>query len=318
MKARMLAANAFVLAASLVLSLPAAAAEYLLGPEDELSISVWMHPELERRVTIASDGTITFPPLGEVPAGGLTPKKLADRIGDRLSTYLRQTTTVTVAVTRYLSRSVTVTGAVAQPGRYGFPEMPGLMDVINAAGGSVPGADLTRVQVIRKDGPDRGTTVVDVLEAQREGTSSDLPALKPGDTIVIQSSSGAYAPAPGDGFAVLGEVARPGIYQAGAGNATTIWLALAQGGGITSSGDLGSVKVVTMNGAGQQVTTYNLKDVLKRGGRGMPMIRAGEVLYVPKTSASTAAKGWTAFTQTLALTRDLVNIVIIADYLDKR
>ena len=316
MRARMLAA--MVLTACVVAPAgPAVAAEYVLGVEDELAISVWMHPELERKVTIAADGTITFPPLGDVPAAGLTPKKLADRIGDRLSTYLRQTTTVTISVTRYMSRSVTVTGAVAAPGRYGFAAIPSLLDVINAAGGSVVGADLTRVQVIRKDGPDRGTTTVDVLEAQREGTGAELPALKPGDTIVIQSFAGAYAPAPGDGFAVLGEVARPGIYQAGSGT-TTLWLALAQGGGLTAAGDLGNIKVVSINGGGQQVSTYNLKDVLKRGGRGMPTVRAGEVLYVPRSSASTAAKGWTAITQALALTRDLVNIVIIADYLDKR
>ena len=73
MKARMLSAATWMLAACLVTTVPAFAAEYVLGPEDEIAVSVWMHPELERKVTISADGSITFPPLGEVPAAGLTP-----------------------------------------------------------------------------------------------------------------------------------------------------------------------------------------------------------------------------------------------------
>lgn len=306
----------FAMLLALVAWSPARAADYVLGAEDEISISVWMHPELERKLAIDTDGTVSFPPLGVLPAAGLTPKQLSERIGDRLSTYLRQTSTVTVTVTRYRSRSVFVIGAVAAPGRYGFAEIPNLLDVINAAGGAAPVADLTRVQIVRKDGPNPGTTVVDVLAAQRQGTAQSLPALKPGDTLVLQSLTGPNAPAPPDGFAVLGDVAKPGIYPAGA--ATTIWLALAQGGGLTTTGDLANIKLISTRGEGQQVTTLNLKDVLKRGGRTLPPIQGGDVVFVPTRTASSVAKGWTAITQTLALTRDLVNIVIIADYLDKR
>jgi protein involved in polysaccharide export with SLBB domain len=151
-----------------------------------------------------------------------------------MSTYLRQTTTVTVSISRYLSRSVTVTGAVTGPGRYGFERIPSLLEVLNAAGGAVPGADLTRVQIVRREGEGKGTTSVDVLNVQRTGNSESLPQLKPGETIVVQSFAGAYAPAPGDGFAVIGEVTRPGIYQAG--QASSIWMALARAGGTHAGG----------------------------------------------------------------------------------
>jgi polysaccharide export outer membrane protein len=265
-------------------------------------------------VTVSSEGTIAFPPLGDVTAGGLTAKQLGDRIGERLSTYLRESSTVTVTVTRYMSRSVHVIGAVSVPGRYGFAEIPNLLDAINAAGGAVPGADLARVQLIRKSGPKPGTTVVDLARAQREGTTASLPPLAAGDMIVLQSLT--QAPAPGEGFAVLGDVARPGIYPAS--GATTIWLALAQGGGLTSTGDLSNIKLVQIRSDGQQVTSINLKDVLKRGGRTPPMVQGGDVVYVPTRTSSIAAKGWVALTQTLALTADFVNIVIIADYLDSR
>lgn len=316
MIARMLAAATLVALACVLPVTTAAAADYVLGPEDEISISVWMHPELERKVTISADGTITFPPLGEIPASGLTPKKLADRIGDRLSTYLRQTTTVTIAVTRYMSRSIHVIGAVTLPGRYGFENIPNLLDVINAAGGAAPGADLSRVQILRRTGDGRRTLYADVGTALRAGNTLELPPLEAGDAVVVPSVGGPTGNAPGDACAVLGEVTRAGLYPAGGG--INLWMLLAQAGGLGPRGDLGNVKVVSVTPEGQQVTSFNLRDVLRRGGRGMPLVRPGDVVYVPVTTASTAAKGWTAFTQALALTRDLVNIVIIADYLENR
>jgi polysaccharide export outer membrane protein len=291
-------------------------AEYVLGAEDEISISVWLHPELERKVAIGVNGSVVLPPIGEVQAAGLTTKQLGERLSERMSTYLRQTTTVTVSISRYLSRSVTVTGAVNGPGRYGFERIPSLLEVLNAAGGAVPGADLTRVQIVRREGEGKGTTSVDVQSIQRTGNSESLPQLKPGDTIVVQSFAGAYAPAPGDGFAVIGEVTRPGIYQAG--QASNIWMALAQAGGLTQVGDLGRVKIVTITPEGQQVTELNLKAVLKQGGPSVTLVKPGDIVYVPHTVSSVAAKGWVGLTQTLALTADIVNIVIIADYLNRQ
>jgi len=290
--------------------------EYTLGVEDQISISVWLHPELDRTVSVQTDGNIVFPPLGEIKAAGLTVKQLQDRLADRLSTYLRSTSTVTVTITKYLSQSVIVTGAVYAPGRYGFAAIPNIMDVLNAAGGPVPGADLTRVQVIRREGEGRGTRVLDVLNAQRAGTTDSLMTLRTGDMVVVESFVGAYAPAPGDGFAVLGEVSAPGIYQAGP--STTIWNALAQAHGLTQTGDLARVKIVTPTRDGQQVVTINLKEVLNKGGGSIAVIKAGDIVYVPHTKSSVAAKGWVGLTQLMSLTSDLVNIVIIADYLNRQ
>jgi protein involved in polysaccharide export with SLBB domain len=45
---------------------PLRAAEYTLGPEDVVSVSVWLHPELERTAPIGSDGELVFPPVGNI------------------------------------------------------------------------------------------------------------------------------------------------------------------------------------------------------------------------------------------------------------
>lgn len=292
-------------------------AEYAIGNEDVLQVSVWMHPELERSVTVDANGNITFPPIGELRAAGQTPTQLGTRLGDRLSSYLRQTATVTVSVTQFLSQSLFVSGAVATPGRYGFEVVPGLLDAINRAGGATAAADLSRVQVLRREGDARRPLTVDLARALREGSSAGLPALRPGDTIVVPAGptaageGGAPSVTSSDAVGVLGEVTRPGLYPVGSGQ--DLWLALAAAGGLTPRGRLTDVRVVRPQDSGSSVYRVDLRDQLHRGAREPFVVRPGDVVFVMGGSGWSTA--WTVLSQSLSLSRDIVNIVVVADYL---
>lgn len=283
--------------------------DYLLGAEDVVAISVWMHPELERTIAIDADGNITFPPIGQIRAAGLTTAQLANRLGDRLSTYLRQTTTVTVTVSQYLSRSVYVQGAIAKPGRYGFERIPTIVDVISQAGGAVPGADLSQVQVIRREGDQRRVINVDVASALRGGTAAPMPELKPGDTVIIPQGLGGATISTGEAAGVLGEVNKPGLYPVGAGQ--DLWGVLAAAGGLTERGDLKQVKIISRQSATPAIFTVNLDKVLDGGQRQPFVIRPGDVVFVKSVNAGALGRAWTAFA---TVARDLANIVIVADY----
>ncbi|MBD3163475.1 MAG: hypothetical protein GF346_13355, partial [Candidatus Eisenbacteria bacterium] len=104
-----------------------AADPYTIGAGDVLSISVWERPDLTRNVAVRFSGEITFPPLGEVAAEGKTAGELGRLLEDRLTDYLRRPTQVTVEIQEFRSRRVTVSGAVASPGRLSFEEIPGLV-----------------------------------------------------------------------------------------------------------------------------------------------------------------------------------------------
>jgi len=296
---------------TMLASRPARAEEYVIGAEDVLQVSVWMHPELERAVTVGADGSITFPPVGDLKAAGQTPNQLAARLADRLSSYLRQTATVTVTVTQYLSQSVFVSGGVAKPGRYGFERLPGVVDVINQAGGAIAGADLSQVQVIRREGDLRRPQTADVARALREGTDAGLPALKPGDTVVVPVETVRGAAIAGDAVGVLGEVNRPGLYPVGAGQ--DVWMVLAAAGGLTPHGNLGDVRVVRPKDSGTSVFGVNLRDQLARGARAPFVIHSGDVVFV--TGSGAWSSTWATLTQVLSISRDLVNVVVLADYL---
>lgn len=310
-------AKAFLLAATLVTiaGIPTALAQtadsYTIGPDDVLTISVWLRPELERTVTVNNQGNITFPPVGEVKASGLTAKQLSDRLTDRLSTYLRQTTTVTVAVTQFLSHSVFVSGAVARPGRYGFESIPSLLDVMSQAGGALPGADLSRVQITRKEGATLRTIPADLSTALQLGTAESLPKLQSGDVVMVPSSTAGGA-LTADAVGVLGAVQRPGLYAVGDGQ--DLWMVLAQAGGPTAAGDLKSIRVITKDQKNvHSAIRVNLKNSLDRGNRSPFIIKPGDIVYMN-------AKGggaWSAFLQVMSVTRDVANIVALVKVLNE-
>jgi len=291
----------------------ARAQEYVLGADDVIAVSVWGHPELERTVTVGSDGNITFAPIGDVKAAGQTTKQLADRLGDRLSQYLRVTAQVTITVKEFLSHSVFVSGAVARPGRYGFERIPNLVDVISQAGGAVPGADLANVQVVRREGEARRTLPADVASALRDGVIANLPVLKPGDTVIVPGggASGTGSFSSSDGVGVLGEVLRPGVYPATGGQ--DLWVILAGAGGLTPRGNLSDVRVVTRQGQSQTVVSVNLREVLKHGSRAPFVVRPGDIVFVTATGTGAGARTYNALVQTLPIAVEVLNIVVLSD-----
>lgn len=289
---------------------PARAADYTIGVEDVLQISVWMHPELERTVTVDTDGNVVFPPLGEIKASGLTAKLLGEKLGDRLSTYLRQTATVTVTVSQYLSRSVQVSGAVARPGRYGAERIPSLIDLLQLAGGALPNADLSRVQLLRREKGSLKTMIADVSAALQQGSEASLPTLQVADVVVVPSAAAGTTGVSADAAGVLGEVQRPGLYPVGLGQ--DLWVVLAQAGGPTGRGQLGSIKVITKEGTASTALTVNLQETLTKGNRAPYVVKPGDIVYVnPKGGA------WNAFVQMLGFTRDVVGLVAITQALNK-
>lgn len=295
--------------ATLVATVGAVRAEdYVLGPEDVVQVSVWLHPELERSLTVNADGNVVLPPVGEIRAQGLTAKQLGDRVADRLSAYLRQTTTVTVTITQFMSRSVYVSGAVSKPGRYGFEQMPSLVDVLSAAGGAVAGADLSGVQVVRKDGEVRRTLPADVAAVLRDGDASRLPTLRAGDTVIVPGAASGSTGVSGDGVAVLGQVAKPGLYPGGAG--LDLWTALAAAGGTTAQAKLNDVRVLSRGDGGVSVTKHDLLVVLERGARAPIVVKNGDVVVVMPKGPNV----WNGLVSVLSVSREALNAVLLVDY----
>ena len=91
--------------------------DYLLGPEDVVSISVWKDEHLTKEVVVRPDGMVSFPLVGDVPAAGRTVEDLRLDIAKRLSRFI-PSAHVSVSLTKLLSYRIYVLGRVAKPGEF--------------------------------------------------------------------------------------------------------------------------------------------------------------------------------------------------------
>lgn len=107
---------------------------YHLGPGDRVRIITFGEQELTGEFRVNDSGSIAVPLLGNVHAGGLTPKQLEGEIaGDLRSSKLFKNPSVSVEVVGY--RPIFVLGEVSKPGE--FPYQPGMTVVtaVAVAGG---------------------------------------------------------------------------------------------------------------------------------------------------------------------------------------
>ena len=134
-----------------------APAGFLLGPEDELEITVWKNQELSRLTVIRPDGLISMPLIGDIQAAGLTSDALAQRITERLKQYFATTPSVSVSVKAINSYSVFVMGEVAKPGKYQLKSYVTVLQAISTAGGFTVYAKRNKLQVVRVTENSNGT-----------------------------------------------------------------------------------------------------------------------------------------------------------------
>jgi len=123
-------------------------AEFFLGPEDVLIVTVWRNQDLSREVIVRPDGMISMPLVGDIPAAGLTANVLAKRIADRLTEYMGSPI-VSVQLKEVNSYFIYVLGEVTRPGKYPLKSYANVMQGVSLAGGFTPFAKKNKIKVLR-------------------------------------------------------------------------------------------------------------------------------------------------------------------------
>lgn len=165
-----------------------AVAEYRIGVDDLLQVSVWRNPELGITVPVRPDGKISVPLIGDVMAGGQTPAAVALDIQTKLASYVRDPQ-VAVILTElrsheYLSR-VRVTGAVRQPVSLPFRQGMTVLDAVLAAGGVTNFAASDRAELYRRSGGGTRTYRISLDKILNHGDLSTNFPVAPGDVITV-------------------------------------------------------------------------------------------------------------------------------------
>jgi polysaccharide biosynthesis/export protein len=159
-------------------------AEYRIGIEDVLRVSVWGEPSLDTRVRVRPDGKISLPLTNEISVEGLTPEEIRREVSTRLAKLIRDPT-VSVIVEEINSFRVYVLGEVAHQGAMTFSRPIRLLQAIASAGGLTPYSKKEIVLLRDVNGTEQRLHIDYERLLAGHPTASNL-YLRPGDTILVE------------------------------------------------------------------------------------------------------------------------------------
>jgi polysaccharide export outer membrane protein len=158
--------------------------DYVIGADDVLTVVFWRDQQLSGDVLVRPDGKISIPLLDEVPAAGLTPRQLRDRLLIEAQHYVTEPI-ITVVVKQVNSRRVFITGHIARPGQYPLTQSMTVLQLIATAGGLGDYAKGSDIRVVRLENGRPVTLRFDYDEAAKPSKTFQNIELRSGDTVVV-------------------------------------------------------------------------------------------------------------------------------------
>ena len=164
-----------------------APAGYVLGPDDELIISVYGYSEKKYNLTINELGEIYIPNVGPVYVNGLSIEEASQKIKSKLASTIYRAintgkTKVVVTLGKIRSIRVTVIGQAKKPGTYTVSSLTTLYNILYLCGGPTSMGSYRDIEVIRGNQLKRRADLYDFLV---DGNQKDNIILQEGDVIRI-------------------------------------------------------------------------------------------------------------------------------------
>ncbi len=222
---------------------------YILGPDDELSLTIYGLQEANSRLLVEPDGTINVPQAGVIAVAGLTIEDASKRIKEKLIQhgYNNITTGLTkfnLSLSKIKSIRVTIIGAT-KPGNYTVSSMSTVFNALYLCGGPDSISSYREIELLRNNKP---LQKIDLYDFLIKGEQKGNVVLKEGDVINIPVYKGRVS--------IDGEVKRPGIYELKTGESLSALIKFA--GEFTEKAYTASVRIKQMTDRERRV-----KDVLK-------------------------------------------------------
>ena len=244
---------------------------YVIGPQDILTITSFDQEDLTGKYPVDSDGSFTFPLIGRVQAGGLTLRQLEAQLKKQLKDgAIFKDPQLSVGVEEYRSQKIHIVGEVRMPASYPLTGDMTLIEAIARAGSTLPTASGEALIVRAKDKTHTGPTMpnaentevttVDLRELQSGALSKNIQ-LRDGDTIFVPRAESVY---------VFGQVKNPGAYPVQRN--TTVLQALSLAGGVNERGATGRITIMRIEKGKQVEVKVKLTDV----------VRPGDTIMVPE------------------------------------
>jgi len=194
---------------------------YVLGPGDELQISVYGVQEYNASVPVTTEGKVSIQYVGQIPVSGMTieaaTQKIKSAIARVYSTVASGQSQVGISLTRIRTIKVTIIGS-KQPGNYSISSLATVYNALFLGGGPGKNGSYRNIELLRNNKVYRK---IDIYNFLVNGNQSDNVGLKDNDVIRI--------PAYSQRVTLEGEVKRPGIFEMKSGETFKDLLAFASG-----------------------------------------------------------------------------------------
>lgn len=182
--------------------------------------------------------------------------------------------------------SIYVFGQVNSPGRYRFTNQMHFLDILSAADGPTKDADIHNIRVTHRDKTYSQVSKLNLSLYFETGDESLLPQVKTGDTIYIPEKDRNWLDRSKEStIRIIGAINDPGRYVFN--DNMTILDLLAEAGGPSDSAYLEKISVVNLSCCEGQARTFDLIKFSKTGNiYQLPVLRAGDTIYIPDRSES--------------------------------
>jgi polysaccharide export outer membrane protein len=224
----------------------------IVSARDELTISVYNHPELSGKFLVDVDGTFLYPPTGRIQAAGLTQRAIEVEVTAQLGKNILRNPQVTIVHLPAATKKFTVSGQVQSQGTFTFGGEIRVLEALSRAGSIREDAG-DELLILR---PRAGTDAAGApLEPQKiavdlfalmTGSMKENLALQDGDTILVLKAEPVY---------ITGYVNNEGAYPVRRG--MTVQQAVALAGGISVQGSRKRIEI-TRQVAGKKTTLKNV------------------------------------------------------------
>ncbi len=154
-----------------------------LGVGDIFQVRVFRQEEMSGEYSVSSEGTISFPLIGAIPAVGKSPARLEREIRQALADGYLKNPQVSVIVKEFKSKKISVFGQVKKPGTLSYSDGMTVVEAISMAGGFTNMASKNSVNVTRKH---NNKTVKYTLPIERIGKGKAANFyVSPGDVVFV-------------------------------------------------------------------------------------------------------------------------------------
>jgi protein involved in polysaccharide export with SLBB domain len=207
--------------------------DYVVGPGDGLTISLWGGISQSFKRMVGPDGHLTLPEAGDIQVAGLTIGRTQELVEQELRRQYRDVR-ASVTLARLRTIRVYVVGDVQRPGAYEVSSLASPLSALYASGGPT---SIGSLRVLKHYRGKQLVGAIDLYDFLLRGVQNGEDRLQGGDTLVV--------PAVGPQVAIWGAVKRPAIYELN--GETTLGALLRDAGGVTVAASLQHISIDRIN-----------------------------------------------------------------------